>query len=100
MRSQTAARPRPRPSSLQSSLRPHLEWHVAILLLEVAADDELYASYFWWKDFYEVRNSRADLSQSFCALCAALHGDQEAKVYSDLTKWWVTQSRCKKLHLN
>ena len=69
-------------------------------LLKVAADDELYASYFWWKDFYEVRNSRADLSQSFCALCAALHGDQEAKVYSDLTKWWVTQSRCKKLHLN
>ena len=66
----------------------------------MAADDELYASYFWWKDFYEVRNSRADLSQSFCALCAALHGDQEAKVYSDLTKWWVTQSRCKKLHLN
>ena len=32
-------------------------------LLEVAADDELYASYFWWKDFYEVRTSQHDLSQ-------------------------------------
>ena len=32
-------------------------------LLEVAADDELYASHFWWKDFYEVRTSRNDLSQ-------------------------------------
>ena len=69
-------------------------------LLKVASDDELYASYFWWKDFYEIRNSGADLSQSFCELCQSLHQDQTTKVYSDLTKWWVTQSRCKKLHLS
>ena len=69
-------------------------------LLKVASDDELYASYFWWKDFYEVRNSGKDLSQSFCELCKSLHQDKTTKVYSDLVKWWVTQSRCKKLHLS
>eukprot|EP00090_Calanus_glacialis_P008606 TRINITY_DN16947_c0_g1_i5.p1 TRINITY_DN16947_c0_g1~~TRINITY_DN16947_c0_g1_i5.p1 ORF type:complete len:435 (-),score=116.30 TRINITY_DN16947_c0_g1_i5:147-1451(-) len=68
-------------------------------LLEVAADDELYASHFWWKDFYEVRTSRNDLSQAFCDLCAALHEDTTPKVYSDLHQWWVTQSRCKKLRI-
>ena len=69
-------------------------------LLEVSADDELYASYFWWKEFYEVRRSRHDLSQSFCDLCQALHHDHTEKVYRDMTKWWVTQSRCKKLRLS
>ena len=69
-------------------------------LLDVAADDELYASYFWWKEFYEVRTSRHDLSQSFCDLCQSLHHDQTKKVYTDMTKWWVTQSRCKKLRLS
>ena len=69
-------------------------------LLEVTADDELYASYFWWKEFYEVRRSRHDLSQSFCDLCHSLHHDHTRKVYTDMTKWWVTQSRCKKLRLS
>ena len=69
-------------------------------LLKVDKDDELYASYFWWKDFYEVRQSKTDLSQSFCELCAALHSPQPDKVYSDLTHWWVTQSKCKKLKLS
>ena len=69
-------------------------------LLKVDGDDELYASYFWWKDFYEVRNRQKDLSQSFCELCRALHSQQPDKIYSDLTRWWVTQSKCKKLKLS
>ena len=69
-------------------------------LLKVDKDDELYASYFWWKEFYEVRNTKTDLSQSFCDLCKALHSPLPDKIYSDLTKWWVTASKCKKLKLS
>ena len=69
-------------------------------LLKVDQDDELYASYFWWKDFYELRKSRSDGSQAFCDMCHALHHDKTTKVYTDLYKWWVTQSKCKKLHLS
>ena len=32
----------------------------------IAGNDTLYASYFWWRDYYEVRNSQADRAQSFC----------------------------------
>ena len=73
---------------------------LAKYLQKVASDDELYASYFWWKEFYEVRDRREDMSQSFCEMCDALHNDKNNKVYNDLVKWWVTQSRCKKLHLS
>ena len=69
-------------------------------LLRVNADDELYASYFWWKDFYEIRNSKQDLSQSFCDLCKSLHEDNQEKIYSQLDKWWITKSKCKKLRLS
>ena len=31
--------------------------------VKVAEDPELYASYFWWKDFYQIRNSQEDLAQ-------------------------------------
>ena len=73
---------------------------LAYYLKKLSGNKTEYLSYFWWKDFYEIRNSGADLSQSFCELCQSLHQDQTTKVYSDLTKWWVTQSRCKKLHLS
>jgi len=68
-------------------------------LKEVSEDPALYASYFWWKDFYEVRTRRQDLSQAFCSLCQSLHTDSQPKVYSDLHRWWVKNSHCKKLKM-
>merc|ERR1712130_688447 len=40
-------------------------------LKSVMEDDALYASYFWWKDFYQVRTERLDNAQAFCDLCEA-----------------------------
>ena len=36
---------------------------LATYLAKVSSDDSLYASYFWWKEFYQVRTSDQDLSQ-------------------------------------
>jgi len=60
--------------------------------------DEKYAEYFWWKDYYEIRNSAEDRAQPYCDLCARLNNPEEPpKVYKDMFKWWVTDSHCKKL---
>jgi len=70
-------------------------------LQKVDQDDELYASYFWWKDFYQVRNSREDMAQSMCELCSALHNPaMPRKQYNDLHHWWVSQSHCRKLRFS
>ena len=61
-------------------------------------NDELFAEYFWWKDFYEIRNSVEDGAQPYCDLCARLNSPNEPnKVYEDMYKWWVTDSHCKKV---
>lgn len=61
-------------------------------------EDNLFAEYFWWRDFYVVRNRMEDRAQAYCDLCAKLNNpDQPAKIYKDMFKWWVTDSRCKKL---
>ncbi|XP_023320067.1 alpha-(1,3)-fucosyltransferase C [Eurytemora carolleeae] len=72
---------------------------LAQYLQKVSEDPALYASYFWWKDFYEVRDRKEDLNQAFCSLCSALHVNKEEKVYSNLDNWWINQSRCRKLKL-
>jgi len=55
---------------------------------KVGSDPALYASYFWWKDFYQVRTSREDISQVHCDLCSMLHNNPSKKVYDDLDTWW------------
>ena len=48
--------------------------------------DEEYLSYFWWKDLYEVTQSK---SESFCKLCEMLNDEsQPHNVYDDLGSWW------------
>ena len=65
-------------------------------LEHVASDDSLYASYFWWRDYYEVRNSQADRAQAFCDLCAHLNNPNEStKTYPDMYQWWVKDPNCK-----
>ena len=60
--------------------------------------DELYAEYFWWKDFYVVRNRMEDRAQAYCDLCQKLNDPTTPpKVYSDMHDWWVRGSHCKKL---
>jgi len=68
-------------------------------LMSVLEDDALYASYFWWKDFYQVRTGTLDSAQAFCDLCEALHKNTKPQVYSDLHHWWVADSHCRKLRL-
>ena len=61
-------------------------------------NDELFAEYFWWKDFYEVRDDIEDGAQPYCDLCARLNNPHEPrKIYDDMYKWWVTDSHCKKV---
>lgn len=68
-------------------------------LQEVSNDDALYASYFWWRQFYEVRNSPEDRAQPYCDLCSRLNSSKkdEKQIYKDMFHWWVTESKCKKL---
>ena len=63
----------------------------------IASDDALYASYFWWRDYYEIRNSAEDRAQAYCDLCARLNNpDEPQKVYKNMHQWWVEDSGCKK----
>ena len=67
-------------------------------LKKVDKNDNLFAEYFWWKDFYVVRQSPEDGAQAYCDLCAKLNSpDSPKKVYNDMFDWWVTKSHCKKL---
>ena len=64
-------------------------------LVKISKDDALYASYFWWKDYYEVRNDHKDRAQSYCDLCAKLNNPNEpSKYYDDMYKWWIQDSNC------
>lgn len=70
---------------------------LAKALKDIANDDALYASYFWWRDYYEIRNSAQDRAQAYCDLCSRLNDPQEpVKVYKDMHDWWVNDSHCKK----
>ena len=67
-------------------------------LEKLNANDNLFAEYFWWRDFYVVRNSPEDMNQAYCDLCAKLNNPNEPpKVYQDMQKWWVAKSHCKKI---
>ena len=67
-------------------------------LKDLQEDDAKYAEYFWWKDFYEVRDGVENRAQPYCDLCKRLHDPYEPpKVYEDMHKWWITDSHCKKL---
>ena len=64
-------------------------------LEKLSNDNALYASYFWWKDYYEVQNDLRHRAQSYCDLCAKLNNPQEpSKMYNDMYQWWVNESNC------
>ena len=58
-----------------------------------------YLEYFWWKQYYEVRDlsdAKEDrISPNFpCALCSYLHKTEKEKVYHDLREWWEGGAGC------
>ncbi len=60
-----------------------------------------FQQYFWWKPYYQVRNSEFDFSRGMCHLCASLHDTSlPTKVYHDMTDWWDKQASCKTIHYN
>ncbi|XP_040574510.1 alpha-(1,3)-fucosyltransferase C [Lepeophtheirus salmonis] len=72
---------------------------VAKYLQYLDDNDEKYAEFFWWKDYYEIRNQAEDRAQSYCKLCEDLW-NSPPKVYDNIENWWVRQSFCKKITLN
>ena len=72
-------------------------------IIRVSQDDSLFASYFWWRDYYAspgcdhyVACSSRSYVQAYCSLCQALHSkNQEQHIISDIYKWWVHDAECK-----
>ena len=86
------------PHSHVDAIRLGSPERLAKTLRELQDDDAAFADYFWWRDFYEVRNTAEDRAQPYCDLCRRLHDPEEPrKVYEDMHKWWVSESHCKRL---
>ena len=66
---------------------------------KVHENDTLFASHFWWREFYDVRiKNRKNRAQRFCKLCEKLHDPNlQPKVYRNFHKWWLTDSHCRKV---
>lgn len=71
---------------------------LAEFLLKLAADEEEYLSYFWWKRYYHVHsNERERAANAMCKLCEKLNEDpSEAgeKSYPSLAPWWWGEGHC------
>lgn len=79
---------------------------LADYMIKLDRDDRLYNQYFWWKDYYEIRNGVLYSGlhyKTFCSLCAALHDPHlhshqkqpKGGSYKDLKSWWRDDSDCK-----
>ena len=65
-------------------------------LLYLDQNDEKYAEYFWWKEFYVNTVNTFERGQSFCDLCEALHMENLPREHiTKLKEWWVDQAQCK-----
>ena len=89
---------------------------LAAYLKKVAQDDVLFASYFWWRDFYKVKVVEINRSpqqfiilqsfpstmvSSWCKLCSLLHSQDVPthppfSLITDLWQYWDNQGRCRK----
>lgn len=58
-------------------------------------NDERYAEFFWWKDFYEVKMGPEERSKAFCDICNRLYEENgQQKTYDDLEEWWTRKAKC------
>lgn len=66
-------------------------------IVSVSQNDSLFASYFWWRDFYQARPCDhgitchgSSFTDAYCKLCAKLHHQPaETKVMTDIKAWWT-----------
>ena len=61
---------------------------------------ELYAEYFWWKEYYNITTGTKP-SQTYCDICRALHDKPNNrsghKIIEDLEEFWDKGSRCQRI---
>ena len=67
----------------------------------VDQDDKLFASYFWWRDYYEVKVldrevRKLALISSWCDLCQLLHQTNLTDRKFDITKTLNLENNCKR----
>ena len=55
-------------------------------LKKVDDDDSLYASYFWWKQFYSYQNRHISRHKSWCSLCSSLHQPKAGFAIVEMSK--------------
>ncbi|KAF8787092.1 alpha-(1,3)-fucosyltransferase C-like [Argiope bruennichi] len=80
------------PNSYIDALSFQSPKHLALFLSGVGNDFELYSNYFKWRENYSI----GIINRKECDLCTNLHRkDLKPSSYSDLRKWWVTDSQCR-----
>eukprot|EP00092_Neocalanus_flemingeri_P045591 GFUD01051004.1.p1 GENE.GFUD01051004.1~~GFUD01051004.1.p1 ORF type:complete len:409 (-),score=78.35 GFUD01051004.1:23-1249(-) len=63
----------------------------------IAADDALFASFFWWKDYYRFEGSGDIRKAAFCDLCQNLHAiPTQENCITDFEFYWKKEAKCRK----
>ena len=66
-------------------------------LRRIHESDEKFADHLLLRRYYEI-DTYNQIKQPLCELCARLHSFSEPpKSYSNLTHWWLDDSRCRTL---
>jgi len=69
---------------------------LANYLKQVAEDDQLFASYFWWRDYYTVKSGWENTRKAYCSMCEALHDStRKTEVIKDMRKYWEQDAKCR-----
>jgi hypothetical protein len=74
---------------------------LAEYLNKLYASPDLYAEYFWWKEYYSFPLNDEQLTRvnPYCEMCRRLHEEPGSdqlnhKVIEDLHKYWDVGSKC------
>ena len=82
----------------EKSIPPHSYLHVDHFenpeqlmdyLVKLSGDEELYSSYFWWKEYYDIKVFK-DLSPAACKLCQLLNIEnyKSPNDYDNVQQYW------------
>lgn len=70
---------------------------LADYLLKVDSDDQLFASYFWWREYYSKPTGKNEEGKKvICDICSALHDPSRKEVVFNMHDWWVKDAHCEK----
>ena len=73
---------------------------LAEYLNNITASPNLYAEYFWWKEYYNIPFNDEDTRvKPYCDMCRRLHEEpgndpRNHKIIEDLHKYWNVGSKC------